>query len=295
MPVRDEVTPLTAYALANNVELPGTLLLRVRGKPVERARNELAARALSLDPRPEFIVWVDSDAFWFIGTFTRLALYLKCCRPLDMIVPIFGGRWPWGNSFQLTAGFDADEMAYVKSLKISEDFSMWTPLTPIVFSGAHFMMHRTELLSAIGPNPWAMNRSHTSEDEALVQRVGGAGGRLYADRGTVVLHVRDDGLAFAPHLPALRIKDGKLTIAELPEIAGEGARNYGPAVDQARSRAPTLVGTRYLCACYSGKTWWRCHRYKTPCPCKSGRLWMRCCAKREKALAAAAFEATSTR
>jgi hypothetical protein len=74
MPMRDEMTPEMRYAIEHNVEFANTLILTTVGLPVDIARTKLLKRvlALSTEETPEFVAFIDFDAFWWNGTLTTL-------------------------------------------------------------------------------------------------------------------------------------------------------------------------------------------------------------------------------
>ena len=103
----------------------------------------------------------------------------------------------------------------------------------------NFVLHRAELLHALGPAPFTPLPGSLGEDHSFFERVRAAGRRAALASGIVVAHCEGD-LAFVPGRRPLRVLDNTLAVADDPrtdaEIAAEYAgrnlrRSYGPAVD----------------------------------------------------------------
>jgi hypothetical protein len=199
MPVRDAMTRETRQALAHNTG-PHTLLT-VTGKPVDEARNELAKRVLSLEPLPEFVVWIDADAWWLPGAVERLIEPLRHVPSLAMVAGYFCRRTPNAPAVANVRAGDASSAVVLGRDCGENDVRM------IAECGMHACAVRVSALRALGAHPFAV--SMVGEDLAFCKRLRDQGFAIGCAAGITFAHVEAAGIAFVPNSGPLTIADGR--------------------------------------------------------------------------------------
>lgn len=219
MPVRDVATTETVVALRENIGLKNVLLTEV-GKPVDEARNTLAARALSLDPAPDFILWVDADAWWPGGTLQRMIA--RFSNPaIDVLFGYFGGRDHYAPAFAWRRWNDLNSFP-----QPGRDCPL-NAVEKVERAGFHFVLMRRAALERIGNLPFTPKPGWT-EDFSCIARMLSAGLGLYVDTGAPIAHIGDDGRAHTVGMPSGKIVRNKLLLPPKPWLPPIGPRHLEP-------------------------------------------------------------------
>lgn len=191
------------------------------GHPVVDARNSLAARALALAPRAEFVLWTDDDAWWPAGTIARMIEHLDERSAIDVLAGYFGGRDHFSPAFAWTTWNDP--------ASIVDPGRTCAPrsLVAIEQCGFHFVLMRTSVLERVGAQPFALLSDEWTEDFCFIARCRATGVRTYVDTGAHITHVDDHGRAQTVGFPAGRIINGELVRPRAFERPA-GPRQLGP-------------------------------------------------------------------
>jgi hypothetical protein len=231
-PTRGTISAETALCFEKNMDDVPYAVLRVAGRPVDEARNELAAAVLAQAPQHSIALWIDDDCYWSAGTIA-LMLQTFMQRDDDVLCAYFGPRAPFSTPLCLMRPNDKSSAP-----RENRDFTLGQ-IIPIASASMNFVMHRVSLFERLGPHPFSPLAGSLGEDHSFFERLRAANGRAALATGIVVAHC-EDGLAFVPGRRPFAIVDNKLTPA-LPErsdgeIADDYAnrnlrRSYGPAVD----------------------------------------------------------------
>lgn len=248
-PIRDITTPEYKFAMKNNFSLDHQVLT-VKGKPVDEARNQLVREVLALDPRPDFTVWLDADAFFLVGTIERLMADLETLPEGSAIVPMHGRRT--SESDPLVHRIVSPSILEVLSLPNAPPGS-----EPIIeradYTAFHLLVQRTSLLERMPNNPFSIRDGDwRCEDHTFCENLRSIGGGIFVDatcptwhigRGIVLneadeVEIRD--VAYCPGYLPCQIVDGVPTVIEKFERSIGLHRNYGGAVADARELSFTL-------------------------------------------------------
>jgi hypothetical protein len=226
-PTRGSISIETHQALVSNMDGLETVAVHVARKPVDVARNQLAEFVGKIiEQRPDLqsalVLWIDDDAWWQPGTITTMAHRLLGLGELDVLAAWFSKRIPFDHAVAFRKSAAGSQMETVSKANVGENESA----CEVDFVGAHFIMHRVGLLSALGLDPFSPLSTDITltEDFAFCRRVKSVGGRIFVSLGpaTTVLHVDVcTGLAYAPYCPPMTLRDGSpraLTTAELREL-----------------------------------------------------------------------------
>jgi hypothetical protein len=246
MPTRGRISEPTRYALANHTG--PHRLLTIEGLPVDEARNELARRVLALNPVPEFVVWLDDDAYWVPGGVESLVGFLAQNPHVAMVATSFSPRIPYTSAM---AWREAGKSALIPVPPGAPGGNCtWADVVPIAECGLHACAIRTSALRALGDDPFTP--TDVPEDLAFCRRLKSQGFEIVCVAGLAFLHFDvDTGLAYAPAQPPMRIEGGKHRLVEqrefpyldgLPGVLVDkrknrirfelNARSYGRAVDK---------------------------------------------------------------
>lgn len=257
MPSRGTLAVETHEALSRNMDdIPNIRMVNAR-KPVDESRNELSASALRVaqdDPMNVGFdnyrsLWIDSDAWWPRGTISQMMRIMDEHPEIDLLVPLFCARQPFcppavfrEQSVRVVRYSDGAEITKIPNmpLPVSDETG---EIVPIHSAGAHFVLHKTSILSALGENPWSPSELQT-EDISFYRRLREHNVRCFAATRLAVAHVdADTGRAYMPGQRPLRVVGGSLvydvspaekTDAELiAEIQDTPIRKYGSRVDSA--------------------------------------------------------------
>lgn len=222
------------------------LLLTVTGKPVDEARNELAERVLSLNPVPEFVVWIDDDAWWLPGAVERLIEPMRSVPNLAMVSGAFCARIPNSPTRAYRRAGDPFSSVVLGRGCGGRDVVL------IEECGLHACAVRTSALRALGDRPFAI--TNVSEDLAFCRRLRDRGFTIGCAIGVTFAHIEADaGIAFVPDSGPVEIIEGQKRDLTPDEFArrlqraniqvtmtdkGDGhaearvaARSYGPKLD----------------------------------------------------------------
>jgi hypothetical protein len=231
-PVRDPklTTPEFKHAIEHNVPA-GAIHLTEVGLPVDEARNRLVERVRALDPRPEFVVWADDDAYWPAHAIPRLVSHLD---KFDLVSALHGKRGPGSHVLAFTRNDDGSFTSILMPEQTPEP-----KLVACDFVGSHIMIHRTALLDALPSRPFDLIDGRCGEDSAFCTRVRAAGFTIAIDATLQVAHI-EKGFAFLPGVEPFRIVGGKPVPAHIREFTSE-VRNYGPTIDLARRSEEATV------------------------------------------------------
>jgi hypothetical protein len=231
-PTREQISAETALSFERNMDgIPHTML-RVTGRPVDEARNELAASVLARAQPNTLCLWIDDDCYWGSGTISVM-LQTFMSRDFDVLCAYFGPRAPFSTPLCLLRPNDI-----ASAPREGRDFSLGQVI-PIASASMNFVLHRAALLERLGPAPFTPHEGSLGEDHSFFERVRASGARAALASGIVVAHC-EDGLAFVPGRRPFEVVDNKLrpALTDLSdaEIAAKYAnrnvrRSYGPAVD----------------------------------------------------------------
>lgn len=194
-----------------------TIFLYCPRKGVIQARNELARDCLKIRDNPSFqpklgwfVLWVDDDAFWQSGTFTKM-LQGMSYRHIDVLAGWFSGRAPLSRP----------KAAKLNGSSPTMDDHYEGRIVEVATIGFHFVMHRAELLEELPENPFEPEgTSALGEDIAFCQRARAIGKRIFVHAGCPVAHIDDDGTAYLPGEPPMRVMGGEL-------VRRSSERDYG--------------------------------------------------------------------
>lgn len=226
-PMRDRLTPETEVALRRNVEVPFVHLTEI-GRPVAEARNTLVARALALDPRPEWTLWVDADAWWPAGTISRMKAALSRSNA-DVLFGFFCVRQEFASS---TAWRN-----YFSSLrsKVALGVNGVLPgdVVPVDVCGFHCVLMPTSILERMSRYRFSFLRNddgapELGEDEIWCLFAMDEGLLLAVDTGSPIEHIAPGGEAYQPCANVGRIIDNRLV------------RRRIVSIDDLRMTAPAL-------------------------------------------------------
>ncbi len=203
MPMRNCPEPETQYALDHNFSDLNFTLHTTKGLGVIDARNELTRRIQALSPRPEFTIWMDSDAWFELGTGSRMIADLQEKDPRTLIAAAACEK---AESFPALAWRTSHAESQLTQRDLLKD-----DLIQIGRVGAHLLAHRTDLFDHLPANPWSLFGSElmsitnpqdavahlircyrdldTAEDVSFCRRVIGAGGSIFVDPRIDALHV----------------------------------------------------------------------------------------------------------
>ncbi len=235
MPMRAEPTPQTATALNANMDGLRHRVLREIGRPVDEARNALAARVLaesSHDDDP--CLWIDDDCYWSAGTVTALMRAFDTLHGIDVLAAHFGPRAPFSTPLSLLRPNDVSSAP-----REGRDFQ-FGQIIPIASASMNFVLHKTAVLRRIGANPFTPLPGSLGEDHSFFERLRALDLRAAMATGIVVAHCEGD-LAFIPGRRPFCVANNHLQLAKDErsdaEIAAAYAhrnlrRSYGPNLDK---------------------------------------------------------------
>lgn len=241
-PMRDQPSREYQYALTHNVEIPFVHLTEV-GKTVEVARNLLVERVRELKPRPEFVAWIDDDAYWLPGTIPKLLDALthrvpEETRAMSMVLPWFGIRL----TGDYVDAYRSEKLKGNLALMYGRDVPL-PCLWPISMTSTHFLVHRTAALDWLGSAPFKIYPDlDWAEDEAFCMRWRSAGGSIYLVGDVGVYHVQvKTGLAYLPGAPGpFRVLDDGTPEPALDDPVIETRAYFGPACDKYQTERSTI-------------------------------------------------------
>lgn len=220
MPTRGNVTIETVMALSRMDRVPVTMRTTSRLGVVE-ARNKLAEMALAApekagyEPAEWFVLWIDSDAFWPVGTVATMLETLQRCPEVDILCGFFGPRSALSNP---TARYADGHW-----VKPGTDCN-FGEVVEIARTGFHFTMHRLSALEKMPEKPFT-DAAGEGEDYAFCAKARQAGLRIWVHTGLPVAHIGDDGFAYLPGDQPYIVVDGQLC-----KSAQAQARDYGPGI-----------------------------------------------------------------
>jgi hypothetical protein len=237
-PSRSEPSPQTRLAFALNMDGLPWRWISVVGRPVDVARNELAAIALREGSPESLCLWIDDDCYWSPGTIPLLVQVLRHVGT-EVVTALFGPRVPFATPLCMMRLHDTSSAP-----REGRDY-IAGQVIPIESAGMNFVLHRTALLSAIGPEPFTPLRDSLGEDHSFFERLRTAGARVSLATGIAVAHC-DGELAFLPGRRPFQIVDNKL-VPWRPELSDtevdalfdgvDAVRSYGPNVDRCKPQA----------------------------------------------------------
>lgn len=216
----------TVTSLSRLDRIPATMRM-VSRMPVSQARNTLAKMALEAPNVAGFVpmggwyvLWVDADAFWRHGTVEHALRTLVTHREkIDILAGWFGPRAE--NSGPAVRFEDGSWPRPGTNCEYGD-------LVEVHRCGFHFVMHSLDVLTRVGPDPFALEDGDEAEDFAFCRRAREAGLRIWTQPGLNVAHIGDDGTAYLPGESAYTVLNGELVKVEQPQV-----RSYGPDVDRA--------------------------------------------------------------
>jgi len=221
------------------------VLRMVNRRPVDAARNQLAALALAAADDPAlfaagsdpYVFWIDSDAFFLKGTFSLMIDTLERTPSIDLLAALFGPRAPDRGA----AAF-RDRNDRHSYLLPERDFTRGE-LIDVDHVGLHFVLHRISLLRALGPRPFGEADATEPDDAAFCGRIRHGNGRIVVATGIPVFHVDErNGAAYSPGVAACVIDGDAIDPERLATALPPDERSYGPRVD--RAVRPKTAGSR---------------------------------------------------
>jgi hypothetical protein len=236
IPTRGSVTAELVAALVNNAGDHRIVLRMVNRRPVDVARNELAALAIAVADDPAFfapgtdpyVFWIDSDAFFLKGTFALMIHALEREPSIDLLAALFGPRAPECGA---AAFRDRDDR---QSFLMPDVNVTRGELVDVDHVGLHFVLHRVSLLRALGPEPFGDARSTEPDDAAFCGRIRFGNGRIAVATGIPVFHVDErNGAAYSPGIAACVIDGDAIDPDALGKALPPEQRSYGARVDRA--------------------------------------------------------------
>lgn len=230
-PVRDTMEPETHHALRDNIGMPSLHLTEV-GRPVDDARNALAARALAASRsrfagHDVFVAWVDADCWFPPGAMRRMINALRLSGAA-LVCGNYCLRLPHAHPNVLIRRKNGS----LGVPRYGVDYTRGDVLS-IEFVGAHFMLHRASLLERLGEAPWSLFDGMT-EDASFTTRVRRVGS-IRMLTACDIAHV-EDGTAFVPYSPAGTITGNRFvagTNRTALVTSPVRLRSYGDRVDAA--------------------------------------------------------------
>lgn len=228
LPTRGRVTIETVFALSRFDGIPH-FKLPISRMGVTEARNSLAETALALpgvaeiDPKAGwYCLWIDDDAYWKPGTIALLLRALGANPQIDILAGWFSGR----------STLSAPKATYADGTwpRPSQEGSTceFGDIVEVDSIGFHFVLHKLDVLEKLGPKPFspAEGPAALTEDAQFCANAKAKGLRIYTHTGAPVAHVDDEGYAYLPGEPRMKISGGNLV------KLGEDRRSYGPDVDR---------------------------------------------------------------
>jgi GT2 family glycosyltransferase len=191
--------------------------------PVDVARNHLAQQMLDAGrrwtPSDAFCLWFDDDAMWSAGTIRRAVEYFRAFPKIDIL-----------------AGYFCIRAAYVAPAATKEALHIRCEIEPdeqglieVEDVGFHWLMHRLNVLEAVGPDPFSCFQGKT-EDNSFCQRARNAGFRIFVATDLRIPHVDvQKGTAYLPYTREL-ISFGHEVSAPMSDAPTK--RSYGPTIDE---------------------------------------------------------------
>ena len=239
IPTRGVVAAELLNALVNNNEGHEIVLRTVNRQTVDVARNRLAATAIATADDPEifpagvdpYVFWIDSDAFFLKGTFSAMARTLEENPSIDVLAALFGPRAP--NSGATAFRTRGDKNSYL----VPEINFQRGELVDVDIVGLHFLLHRTSLLRALGPNPFGDADARSSDDAAFCGRIRQGNGRITVATAFPVFHIDErNGTAYSPGIGACAVDGNTIDTTRLGDHLAPEARSYGSRIDDATRR-----------------------------------------------------------
>jgi hypothetical protein len=240
MPTRGMVAAELVSALINNTEGHQLVLRMENRRPVELARNRLAAEAIAAADDPAlfpagsdpYVFWIDSDAFFLNGTLTLMLRTLAEHPAIDVLAALFGPRAPERGA---TAFRDRNDRT---SYLIPEVNFTRGDLVDVDVTGLHFILHRVSLLRALGPDPFGDGSGIAADDAAFCGRIRHGNGRITVATGIPVFHVDErNGAAYSPGVAACVIANDRIDTTRLADELPVETRTYGAGVDRVVSES----------------------------------------------------------
>lgn len=195
----------TSQSIRYNTSPSGLAVLTIHHERTNLvdARNWLANLALitkrtsKLEAARWFVLWVDDCSWWANGSVERLREALLHRASNDVIAGWSGDCREWADS---SAMHSRGEPIQIPG---DGEFGQVIQCASI---GFQFTMHRLSLLELLGPRPFDLARSTSTETESFCQRVHDVGGRVFVHTGCPVAHVDPStGLAYLPKMPTMRV------------------------------------------------------------------------------------------
>ncbi len=239
VPTRGTVAVELLRALVNNSEGHRIVLRTVDREAVDVARNRLAELAIAAADDPTLFppgsdplaFWIDSDAFFFSGTFSLMLHTLAQNPAIDLLAGLFGPRAANRGATAFRSSGDRSSM-----LDPEKNFARGD-LVDVDLVGLHFVLHRVSLLRKLGPDPFGPGDAPNSDDAAFCGRIRHGNGRITVATGIPVFHVDErNGAAYTPGIAACVVDGNSISDTTLAEELPVESRSYGARVDKAVRR-----------------------------------------------------------
>ncbi|HEY1882379.1 MAG TPA: hypothetical protein VGG51_05000 [Candidatus Cybelea sp.] len=209
MPTRGAISIETESCTREHLDGYPHRLLTVVGEPVVGARNQLAREARELDATaldfdPQYVLWVDDDAWWPVGRVDRAVKALEENEWVTMVAGVYSKREPYSDAVAVTMETKTDGAGgklygYYFPLKYAPG-----ELTKLRFTGAHWFLVRRDFLNLMGDEPFKRRTAFretlagdkvadpntlASEDISFCVRLREAGGTIVTECSLLIGHV----------------------------------------------------------------------------------------------------------
>lgn len=251
MPTRGTLCLETHEALSHCMDGVPNIRATVSRKPVEEARNQLAAAALHIAEQDPLNVasanytclWVDDDAWWPAGTIASMLRTMHERPEIDVLCANYSLRRP--NSTPVAVPKGLADRINTQLISYGHEGLFAIRCDPGHFlngdrikeigggAGMHFVAHYVSVLQKVGPDPFNLG-DNPAEDMAFYQKIYAAGLRVFCDTQLPVAHIEaENGVAFLPFHPPLRVAGGNLVLCEAGGFGGNLIEHsYGGRQDE---------------------------------------------------------------
>lgn len=241
--MRDRARPEYLQALERDSRRFEIVHLTEVGRPVIEARNRLAARAQEAATEGDYIVWIDDDAWWRLGTLDGMIATLDKRSDIDILSGYFGGRDHFTPAFAWR-GWDDEEpnVDPGRNCELGE-------VVEIAKTGFHFILMRRTALATVGSEAFSPAHPGMSDDTSFYSRAKYHGLRMFIDTGAWIAHIGSNGDAYFVGHPRGRIVNGEVVLSRTFEMPS-GPRNverrmYGlPEMERSLAASDTEAYSR---------------------------------------------------
>jgi hypothetical protein len=235
-----DIAPQTALSFTANMGELYWKWLRVVGKGVAEARNELAQQVSALANDDDLCLWIDDDCYWPPGAIQLMIDAFTQLKSVDVLTALFGPRVPFATPLCVTRANDP-----ASAPRAGRDY-VAGQVIKIASASVNFVLHNGALLRRIGPEPFTPIPGSLGEDHSFFERLRPAGLTAALATGIAVAHCEGD-LAFLPGQRPFVVINNEL-VPYRPDVpdhvidtwfpSQSNIRSYGRAVDSLRAQFP---------------------------------------------------------